>query len=439
MEMTVPFLAGIAPTAFNRRSDCLLSFDCADGAPTMRSGQALSFVRNSIGTIIDSAGRVVTVAPHQPRITYGGAAFDKPGYLAESVMTNLILRSADPSNAYFTKSNMSVSTSTIVRAPDGTFAQKVTETAVNAVHELVPPALSVTAGAYGTFSVFIRTAERSRLNLIVTNGGNTFSCLFRLDLLTKATSTAGTGLITDSGIQALGDSWYRVWVTGRCGAAVTAPQAYIQLADSSDAGSYLGVVNSGLYIWGIDFQAGNTSGSFVQSHIPTTTAAVQREADILQCTPGFTIPENFTVYAKTAQPLWWNHTGLVPTDSIAQGGSSTPRWELNFSTATRVAVGSIYDGSTIPTASVAPTLGESLDFAVQFADLHTLGGRVRIDGGAGYSAYSSRTGAIADIGATRLTGIADKAFAPGNGCGAALQSFRLVSGLRTLVEMQGRR
>lgn len=436
--MTAPPFLPASPASFARRSDCLLSFDCADGMPVMRSGQALTFARASSGTFIDAQGRVMLAASHQPRVSHGGAAFDLPGLLSEPVSTNLLQQSANPTNAYYTKTNVTV-TSAAVRSPDGTvIAQKLEETAINAAHSLTSPALTLGSGVYGTVSLFVRAAERSRINVALANAGNGFSCLFRIDLLTKATAVTGTGTVQDSGIQALGNSWYRVWVTGRCGAAITSGTVTISMADASDATSYLGVVLNGLNVWGLDYQEGTTTGANIWSHIPTTTAALTRQADILTVTPAFVIPDSFTVYVQFVQPLWWNHSGTVPYVALASGGSTSPRWETSLTTTSRIFTGSWYDGTTIVSATGAPTLGESMDAMTQFDSIRSLGGRVRVDVGAGLTGYSARVLPVADIGATRLTGIGDLGFAPGNGA-VVLRALRMVSGLRTLDEMRGRR
>lgn len=425
---------------FASRSDCLLSFDATDGMPVMRSGQAMTFARASSGTFIDSAGRVALAASHQPRISYGGTAFDTPGYLAEPSSSQLLLRSADPSHAYYTRSNIgSVVQSTVVAAPDGTFSYKVFEDTTSGTHLLTATAITVASGSYGTFSVFIKAGERSRLYFGFEDGANACYATARLDLGTISSAVAGTATTQDSGLQSLGGGWYRAWVTGRCGAAITSLTCRMFMLDNTGASSYVGATTNGIYLWGMDYQAGTTDGAVLRSHIPTVAATVTRNADSLTLTPGCQLPDSFTIYVKIEKPLWWLHTGVVPASACASGGSSSPRWECSLSTSSRIFSGSWYDGTTTVEATGTPTLAASLDMITQFDSIRTLGGRVRVDTGAGLSAYSARVVPVADIGATRSTAIGDWAYSAGNGGSCPIQALRLVSGLRTLDEMRGRR
>lgn len=232
---------------------------------------AMTFTRATPATSYaeDTAGNLVPFAANVPRIT-------NKGVLIEESRTNLLLQSVSLSPSW---SYAAASQGGAITAPDGTqTAYLVQDTAATSQHAVFPSAaVSITAGATYTFSVYLKAGAYSTGQVLVANNsfGNGFFVSFSLTGSGGLSSSGanGTGTYTSSSISSLGNGWYRVSVTGVVGSSATLAIVAIYLNSS---GSYLGVVGNGLYPWGAQLEA----GSFPTSYIPTTSATVTRAADV---------------------------------------------------------------------------------------------------------------------------------------------------------------
>jgi hypothetical protein len=142
-------------------------------------------------------------------------------------------------------SNLTIAPNATI-APNGTLtADKLAETAVSGQHP-VSQDVTVTAGSW-IASGYAKAAERTWFRLLAFDGTGTFSGYF--DLANGVVgSVTGTG--TTSGIESVGDGWYRCWIkmTFVAGAGSIGPRP----ADSNGNSNYLGVLNSGFYLWGVN-------------------------------------------------------------------------------------------------------------------------------------------------------------------------------------------
>lgn len=449
--MTAP-LASLGRRPVALASSFLLAVDARDypliGNLVARTGQTLTYARTTNGSLATlSDGRVATVLANQPRMSWvdfdGDGALEAVGRPAVAATTNLILRSGDPTHAAWTKTNTTAVASTTVRAPDGTLAVKVFENAVNTTHFLTATGITVAAGAYGTMSVFIKAAERSRVYFGFENGANTCYATARLDLGTISSAVGGTGTALDVGLQAFGNGWYRAWVTGRTGAAVTALTCRMFLLDGTGASSYAGATTNGVYLWGMDFQAGDTSGARVLDHIPTTSASVASGGEALTvATPGFTCPDTLTLYARFARPLWGSATAHI--------GGSAPlvlRWGGNpnglaiyieNTGASRTIAGWVYDGSGVQAVTAVQSMPAAqavgitpVEVCLQVTATQTAA-KCRLDVGSGFGAYSSTVGTVVPTGAI---GLGCDPSGTGNLC-TPWQTMRIATGALTLAQMR---
>jgi len=160
----------------------------------------------------------------------------------------------------------------VTASPDGTTnADKLIEAAVTGNHFCLQ-GLTLTSGTTYTASFFVKASERTRGVLRTSSGlGIYWDMEFNL---TSGTVTGGTNPF----IQNFGNGWYRI------GATFTANQAsnnfILYLIDASGTASYTGDGTSGLFVFGAQVEV----GSVATSYIPTTTAAVTRNADVISVT-----------------------------------------------------------------------------------------------------------------------------------------------------------
>lgn len=237
------------------------------------SGQNLiTFTRASSGTYVGSDGLIKTAAVNEPRFDHNPTTGESLGLLVEETRTNLLLRSEEFDNAYWSVNNSSVTANTAV-SPDGlTTADLLTETSANGHHNVYRN-VTVTNGTVYTLSCYAKPAGRNWLSLYEDSAIN--YAWFNLSTGVVG-SVSGTGVTAT--IQALGDGWYRCALTYT--QVGTIGRIRIALTNANGVFSYQGDGTSGIYIWGAQLEV----GSFSTSYIPTSSATVTRSADVASIT-----------------------------------------------------------------------------------------------------------------------------------------------------------
>jgi len=226
--------------------------------PTDGSGD-LTFTRASTATRVNESGLIESVATGVPRIDFTGGGCAK--LILEPQRTNLVLRSEEFDNAYWVKSNATI-TANSTTSPDGTTnADTFLKTsALNTVSQ-VSKGIITSTGTY-TFSVFLKDINSENVLLRLDANGNTCNTTFTF--ASKTFVSSGANFLSAS-YQELTNGWFRLMLTGN----VTATN-FVQAVTL-----YSNAINSSLYLYG--FQA--EQGSYPTSYIPTTSTAVTRVAD----------------------------------------------------------------------------------------------------------------------------------------------------------------
>ena len=224
--------------------------------------------RATTATRVNSTGLIESVANNVPRIDYLNSTC--PSILVEPQRTNVQTYSEDFSNAIYLQIGTTVTTNAIV-APDGnTTADKIVEdtsTGFHTIDILNPP---VGAGAY-TISVFVKAAERTKFQIL-----GFFALTGNVDFdLTAGTATT-TAPALNGKIENYGNGWFRCSATFTDLTGVGA-QILLNILNNSGSNSYTGTAGSGLYLWGAQLEL----GSYSTSYVPTTTASVTRNADVI--------------------------------------------------------------------------------------------------------------------------------------------------------------
>ena len=206
---------------------------------------------------------------------YSGGQWASRGLLIEEQRTNLAQRSEDFGNAYYNKSDSSISANQIA-APDGaTTADKLVENTANAIHYFSSSGYMTTNQTYAC-SIFVKAAERNWVKIYIWNGSTSLGAWFNLSSGTIGTTESG---ITSS-IQNFGNGWYRCSITRAVSSGLIENGFGVILATADNSVTYTGDGSSGVYVWGSQVEA----GSFSTSYIGTTSSSVTRSADVCQIT-----------------------------------------------------------------------------------------------------------------------------------------------------------
>lgn len=246
----------------------------------------------------------------------GANAFVTRWYDQSGIGDNLLLQSQTFENASWGKFNATITQDTIT-APDGTLtADKISETAVSGQHGLVQ-LYNIPASSIYTFSFYVKSAERSNVNLVIYfNGGATDNYVTRFNLLTgtvNSTSTGGAGVLISSSIQPAGEGWYRCSITGNT-TMTGSHSIQLGILDSSFNSTYVGVAGSGVYIWGAQLSL----GSELLRYQPTTTAAAPKR-DAIQTTAASQprIVNAGSVESENGKPAIYSNANAMTFPSIA--------------------------------------------------------------------------------------------------------------------------
>ena len=217
--------------------------------PSDGSGD-MSVTRATTATRVNSQGLVEIVANNIPRLDYSNGTC--PSLLVEPQRTNLATYSSSFDNAVWTAQTISV-TANATTAPDGTLtADTITPSGSVAFDNRVYETQSVTSGAVYTLSVWAKSsASNAKLTLALWNHGGQ---VFNITDQWERYSIAVTALSTEGN--------FNIY--------------------AGDVTPTTGAVNSSnvVTIWGAQLEL----GSYATSYIPTTSASVTRNADVISKT-----------------------------------------------------------------------------------------------------------------------------------------------------------
>ena len=209
--------------------------------PTNGSGD-LTVTRATSATRVNASGVIETVGANVPRLDYSNGTC--PSILVEPQRTNLALQSSSFDNAVWTTYNGSV-TANQTTAPDGTnTADKITMGGAGSA-TLRQSISGVSNGTIVTFSLYIKQGSGVTAFLDISDTGST------VDI----TPTAN-------------------WVKYTYSIAFNTAYSFIDIELRGASGTAF------CYIWGAQLEV----GSYATSYIPTTSASVTRNADVISKT-----------------------------------------------------------------------------------------------------------------------------------------------------------
>jgi hypothetical protein len=227
----------------------------ADKTLTARKGPTPVFTRGSTGTFVGSDGLIQTAAVDTPRFDHDPVTLASRGLLIEESRTNLLARSEELGNAYWTISNASISENNQT-SPDGSLtADTIT---VSAGTPSLYRAVACTASTLYTFSFYIKIGTLTPSDFKFAVRDDTNGVFIAENIVPNITPVT--------------TEWRRVTYTFTTPVGCVLVRPYLMRYSYLSAGT--------IYLWGAQLEA----GSFPTSYIPTTTGSVVRSADVCSIT-----------------------------------------------------------------------------------------------------------------------------------------------------------
>jgi len=266
----------------------------------------ITVTRAGTATFVDFTGTILTAGANTPRLDYDPVTKAALGTLVEEARTNLFLQSGDFNNASWAKSNCTLSAA--VAAPDGTTSARGI-IGNNTTFAYCAQNVTLTAGTTYTATTFFKAGTETVARLLFPGTAwNDAANRYATFTLTGAGSSVNTGNGVVATIQQFPNGWYRCCVTvtpDKSGAAGIHPARNANIGDNTSVQ---------FYAWGAQIEA----GAFPTSYIPTTTASVTRNADVL------TMPSNVAWRNPTSE-TWLGEVMVAPSQNASARviGSST--------------------------------------------------------------------------------------------------------------------
>jgi len=247
----------------------------------LASSGDFNVTRATTATRFNSAGLIESVASGVPRLDYytSGGTAGCPALLVEPSAQNLALQSQDFTTTW-SPTNVTVSANvTGTTDPFGTnLADLLTATASGSAR--VVQTFSFVSGTTYTYSCFAK-AGNGFFGMTMENGGVASGVAVIWNVSTGAFSVSGSVgsgyTLQAHNIENYGNGWYRCSMRVLLGLTVT---GNIRVNTSNGTMSSVVVQSdngNNVYVFGAQVE----TGSVATSYIPTTTAAVTRNADVI--------------------------------------------------------------------------------------------------------------------------------------------------------------
>ena len=306
--------------------------------PTDGTGD-MTFARTGdTATRVNSSGLIESVTANKPRLDYFNSTC--PKLLLEPQRSNLFLRSEEFNLSPWDTISTATVTANAIASPSGSVnADKLVENTASSNH-FIYQTVTLADNTDYTFTCFVKAGERTLVDMRIQAKTTLY-----LDNINLTTGVATSGTLTS-----YGNGWWRYSRTINSGTGSTTPFFSPWLRNASGNVNYTGDGTSGIYLWGVQVEA----GAYATSYIPTTTASVTRNADLAS------LASATALIGQTEGTIFWDvniygvgqvYESLLNIDNGSFGDT------INLATANTINFG-VYDNGVIQASgSIAATIG----------------------------------------------------------------------------------
>jgi hypothetical protein len=257
--------ASLIVTPNGYKASKLYSIVPSDGTGDMTMSRT-----GNTATRVNSSGVIETVNANIPRLDYLGSTC--PKLLMEPQRTNLFTYTTSIGDSNTSKNNVTATSDSSVLPDGSTSGYKITGNAGALIKYITKVLVTTTQGTY-TLSYFVKYVDEQyvvlRSFIDGTNGSRQ-----RFDILNGTLNGSivneGSGVGSNSKIEAYANGWYRISLTITYSTSVTLLRGEVWLDNYSTTSK-----TTSFLVYGAQLEL----GTFATSYIPTTTASVTRNAD----------------------------------------------------------------------------------------------------------------------------------------------------------------
>lgn len=228
-------------------------------------------------TRVNKDGFIEGVAADVPRLDYpliDGVVQDCPHLLLEPQRTNLVFRSEEFDNSYWTKSNATVTANQAI-SPDGSQTSDEINDNGDSGTGVVGFYRNVTISSNQTYTLSV-FAKKGSVDFISLRNENFTTPNNSVSYFNISNGTLGTVDVDHSAkIENFGNGWYRCSITLTFGTD-TSGRIVIRLNESNNNTNVTRDGTKNVYLWGAMFE----QGSYQTSYIKTTSNQATRSADV---------------------------------------------------------------------------------------------------------------------------------------------------------------
>lgn len=170
---------------------------------------------------------------------------------SSNFQTRNILLNTEAFNSWTVLANTAV-TANATTAPNGTLtADKLYESTITSSAHGVQQTISTSYSGNICISIHLKASERINATLLFLNKANTQNGK-TFNLQTGVVNPLTRGTVLNSGIQNVGNGWYRCWIVVPISTGVTTPSIAIYTDNDADpnAATFVGSPVSGIFVWG---------------------------------------------------------------------------------------------------------------------------------------------------------------------------------------------